>query len=51
MLTRVSNANNLHATFLCFNFSMFTEEDVTSINNEYKKEFQVRTNAKIYPMF
>ena len=27
---------------------MFTEEDGTSINNEDKKEFQIRKNAKIY---
>ena len=30
---------------------MFTEEDGTSINNEDRKEFQIRKNAKIYPMF
>ena len=35
--------NNPHnATFLYFNISMFTEEDGTSINNEDRKEFQIR---------
>ena len=37
--------------FLCFNLSKFTEEDDTSINNEDRKEFQTRKNAKIYPIF
>ena len=27
---------------------MFTEEDVTTINNEDRKEFQIRKNAKVY---
>ena len=30
---------------------MFTEEDGTSINNEERKGFQLRKNAKIYPIF
>ena len=30
---------------------MFTEEDGTSINNEDRKEFQIRKNAKIYSSF
>ena len=30
-----------------FNVSMFTEEDGTTINNEDRKEFQIRKNAKI----
>ena len=30
---------------------MFTEEDGTAINNEDRKEFQIRRNAKIYPIF
>ena len=34
MLTRVSILK-----FLSFNFSMFTEEDDTAINNEHSKEF------------
>ena len=37
--------------FLWFNLSMFAEEDGTSINNEDRKEFQIRKNAKIYPIF
>ena len=37
--------------FLCFNLSMFTEEDGTNINNEDRKELQIRKNAKIYPIF
>ena len=28
--------------------TMFTEEDDTAINNEYRKEFKKRKNAKIY---
>ena len=44
--------NNRHnATFLCFNLSMFTEEDGTSINDEGRKGFQLRKNAKIFPIF
>ena len=27
---------------------MFTEEDGTTINNEDKKEFEIRKNAKTY---
>ena len=27
---------------------MFTEEDGTTINNEDRKEFQIRKNAKVY---
>ena len=27
---------------------MFTEEDDTTINNEDKKEFEIRKNAKTY---
>ena len=33
--------------FPSFNVSMFTEEDGTTINNEDRKEFQIRKNAKI----
>ena len=43
MLTPVSIS-----TFLSFNLSIFTEEDGTTINNEDKKEFLIRKNAKIY---
>ena len=42
-------ANNLrNLTFPSFNLSIFTEEDATSINNEDRKEFYIRKNAKIY---
>ena len=30
---------------------MFTEEDGTSINNEDRKEFQIRKNVKVYRIF
>ena len=30
---------------------MFTEEDGTSIDNEDRKESQIRKNAKIYSIF
>ena len=30
---------------------MFNEEDGTSINNNDRKEFQIRKNVKIYPIF
>ena len=50
MLTRVSN-NPHNAKFLYFNLSMFTEEDSPSINNEDRKEFEIRKNAKIYSIF
>ena len=32
-------------TYICF--SMITEEDGTTTNNEHRKEFYVRKNAKI----
>ena len=47
-------ANNPHnATFLYFNllYSMFTEENGPSINNEDRKEFEIRKNTKIYSIF
>ena len=35
--------NNLHySTFPSFSLSVFTEEDVTNINNEDRKEFKIR---------
>ena len=34
--------------FQSINHFMFTEEDGTSINNEDRKEFWIRKNAKIY---
>ena len=43
MLTRVTIP-----TFPSFNRFMLTEKDDTSINNEDRKEFQIRKNAKIY---
>ena len=36
----MNNMNN--STFLSFNLAMFNEEDVTSINNEDREEFQIR---------
>ena len=33
------------------NLSSFTEEDGTNINNEDRKEFQMRKNAKVYSIF
>ena len=39
---------SFNAMFPSLNLSMFTEEDGTIINNEDRKEFSVRKNAKIY---
>ena len=43
-----NNKQPRNATFLYFNLSMFTEEDGSSINNDDRKEFQVRKNVRIY---